>query len=209
MGRARVIVVGGIERSAAEVCREHGVSRQAYQQRVARGWDEVEAATTPPQDAPESRRTPHAREAGDARCGPRHPLREVTDGRDRSLVMAALDNGIQRQTFIQRRLAGWPASMAAILPPGEVGVWRDGARSAGGRDGARLAPWSAAREITDGRDVTLARAASANGVGTRTLATRLLAGWPVAMAAILPPSTANVRAGLDRIVLIERHDPTP
>jgi hypothetical protein len=42
------ITVGGVRRVAAELLREHGISRQLFSDRVAHGWAIEKAATTPP-----------------------------------------------------------------------------------------------------------------------------------------------------------------
>ncbi len=44
----RTIIIDGIVRPTPKVCREHGISRQLFAQRIATGWDAARAATTPP-----------------------------------------------------------------------------------------------------------------------------------------------------------------
>lgn len=45
------IIIGGVHRLAADVCREHGVSKQTFSNRLAAGWTRKAAATTPPDPA--------------------------------------------------------------------------------------------------------------------------------------------------------------
>ncbi len=45
------ITIGGVHRLAADVCREHGVSKQTFSNRLAAGWTRKAAATTPPDPA--------------------------------------------------------------------------------------------------------------------------------------------------------------
>jgi len=131
MPKALRITIDGVEREAVDVYRAHGVSRQLFHLRMKNGWRAIEAATTPP-----IRAVPKAkvgRAPGDSRRGPISRLRDVTDGTDVNLQATARRNGIGRDTFNHRLKAGWPPVIAAILPLGEVGAWRDAPRSAGGR----------------------------------------------------------------------------
>lgn len=45
------ITIGGVQRLAADVCREHGVSKQTFSNRLDAGWTRKAAATTPPDPA--------------------------------------------------------------------------------------------------------------------------------------------------------------
>lgn len=82
------------------IAAEHGISRDAFNTRLHRGWSEERAATTPKITIEGAQKKAHE-------ALRKYPI---------ELLQKAVDNGISEQTFRRRIREGWGAEKAATKP---------------------------------------------------------------------------------------------
>ncbi len=123
MGKTHKITLRGVEFRLCDVARATGISMPAVWSRVKRGWD-IERAATTPRSTHYHKGEAETEGVWASRPGTKGRFVDVTDGGAAPLCVTAKANGISQHTLLDRIRAGWPPSIAAIMPPdhGNMGM---------------------------------------------------------------------------------------